>query len=216
MASTGTALYPGSTTFPGSSTFPGQGTQPLARIRLSTDDASAAIPAWTDVTSDVRSFSVSRGRDTELSEFDAGSCTIVLDNRDRAYDPNNNAAIKPLNRWWIEERFSGESHDLFKGYAESYDNQWPGGGFDAECAVSCVEEMKVLTWLAMPGFSPQRSSYAEVIASDLPISYWRLNEDPVVNVQPAQDVKPPPVAPNPPPKATWPYFGRPSFGYRPP
>lgn len=46
----------------------------------------------TDVTSDVRSVSLRRGRSRQLEQFQAGSCDVVLDNRDRDYDPTNGRA----------------------------------------------------------------------------------------------------------------------------
>jgi hypothetical protein len=41
----------------------------------------------TDVTDDVRSISVRRGRSRETDNFDAGVANIVVDNRTRLYDP---------------------------------------------------------------------------------------------------------------------------------
>ncbi len=40
-----------------------------------------------DITNRVREISVSRGRSDELSHFSAGSCQLVLNNGDRAFDP---------------------------------------------------------------------------------------------------------------------------------
>src|SRR3954453_4355822 len=98
-ATTGPALWPSTATFPDTTVYPGQDARPYVRCRLSFDDASAATPNWTEVANiDLRSFSTSRGRDTEQSQFDAGSASVVLDNRDRAYDPNSNASIRPMNR----------------------------------------------------------------------------------------------------------------------
>ena len=42
-----------------------------------------------DVTGDVRSISVQRGKNRQLDQFDAGLANIVFDNRDRKYDPLN-------------------------------------------------------------------------------------------------------------------------------
>src|SRR3954452_25507376 len=103
-AATGTALFPSAATFPDTTVYPGQGNLPMVRCRLSFDDVSDATPNWTEVSNAAfRSFSTSRGRDTEQSQFDAGSASVVLDNRDRAYDPFNNIAIKPMNRIWLYE-----------------------------------------------------------------------------------------------------------------
>jgi len=42
---------------------------------------------WTDVTSYVRGISINRGRSDETANFEAGTAQIVLDNRDRRFDP---------------------------------------------------------------------------------------------------------------------------------
>lgn len=49
-----------------------------------------------DVTEDVRSISVRRGRSKETDKFDAGSANIVVDNRDRKYDPAAGTAVSPF------------------------------------------------------------------------------------------------------------------------
>ena len=182
----------------GTGAIVGQGNGPEAWVIYTTDDASNTSPAWLDATPKLRNFGTSRGRESELSSFDAGNATVTLDNRTRTFDPNSNAAIKPFNRWWIREQFTGETHDLFKGYAESYDNQWPNGGWsDAECVVTCTDEFKVLALDALPVTTPVRDTYAEVISSDNPEGYWRLNVPPVLQVQSATDVGSQPVPPNP-------------------
>ena len=45
-----------------------------------------------DVTAKVRSVQVRRGRSRQLERFTAGNANIVLDNRDRAFDPLNTAS----------------------------------------------------------------------------------------------------------------------------
>lgn len=87
MASTGPAVFPAATVFPNTNTYPGQGTQPIVRLRISYADA-ASTPVWVEVAPNkIRSWSVSRGRDSDFENVPAGTATIVLDNRDRAYDP---------------------------------------------------------------------------------------------------------------------------------
>jgi hypothetical protein len=162
----------------------GQGNQPELWCLYTTDDASVSSPVWIDATADVRSFSTSRGRASELSSFDAGTWTVVVDNRDRTFDPTVHAAITPFNRWWLRVQFSGETHDLIKGYAESYDNQWPGGGWsDAVCVVSGSDEFKVLATNNLPVTNPPRGTYGEVVQSDAPDGYWPMNDDPAGLVQ---------------------------------
>jgi hypothetical protein len=197
MATTAPALFPGPNTFPGTNVYPGQGLAPIVRCRLSFSDVSVSTPVWTEVASNkFRSFSISRGRGSSFgTQFDAGTATVVLDNRDRAYDPNVNASVRPLNRIWLYSEFSGEVHDLFKGFAESWTLDWPDGGWsDAVAVVSCADEFKILNLDSLPMTSPLRSSFEDLIASDNPSGYWRLNQDPVTNVQAPTITEPNPVA----------------------
>ena len=43
---------------------------------------------WSDVSSDVRNLSITRGKPRELDEFSAGSASVTLSNTARTYDPN--------------------------------------------------------------------------------------------------------------------------------
>lgn len=191
----GQALVPENSLYPGASSFAGQGEAPLLQVLLSFDDVTVPTPVWTYVADNkVRSFSVSRGRDSELTEFDTGNARVTLDNRNRAYDPTSNSSIRPMNQLWLREQFSGETHDLFKGYVEIWDQQWPGGGWsDAIVEVSAADEVKILSLDALPNTDPPRDDYFGLVSSDAPEGYWRLNVNPTIQIQPPAD-----VVPNPP------------------
>lgn len=145
----------------------------------SISDAVTDPPIWTSVPANkVRGFSTSRGRNSELDEIDAGTATVLVDNRDRTFDPVINTSIRPLNRWWIRTQFNGETHDIFKGYAQLYDQSWPSPGFsDALAIVSCVDEFKVLALDKLPVMNPPRDDYENLVAYDSPTGYWRFTDD---------------------------------------
>ena len=188
MASVGPAVVTGPTVVTSTTTVTGQGNLPIIRTLHSTDDVSVSVPTWTDRTTQVRSYSIRRGRNTELDEFDAGTASIVFDNRDRSLDPNNNAAIKPLNRLWLYEEFSGEVHSLIKGYVTAWTQQWPQGGLaDATATADMSDEFLVLSQAALPVTTPPRDSYVSLISSDNPDGYWDLNEDPTGRTRLATD-----------------------------
>jgi hypothetical protein len=91
---------------------------------------------------------------------------------------------------------SGEVHDLFGGYVESWDQEWPGGGWsDAIVTLTCADEFKVLALDSLPTTSPVRDSYDDLIASDNPAGYWQMNERVETNVQSATDVEVNPLEP---------------------
>jgi hypothetical protein len=202
MASTATAFFPGASSFPNTTQYPGQGLAPIPRCRLSFDDASDSTPTWVEVAnSKSRAFGTSRGRESPLQQHDAGSATVVLDNRNRDFDPTNTASpyypnVTPMVRIWLYEEFSGEVHDLFRGYVESWDQEWPGGGWsDAIVTLACADEFKVLALDGLPTTSPVRDNFEDVIGSDLPSGYWRFNDDPIIQIQAPSDPDPNPVPP---------------------
>jgi len=172
MATTGAKLTVPHTV--SGSAIVGQGNSPELWVLYSTDDASVSTPVWNDATAKVRAFSTSRGRENELAEVDAGTAGVTLDNRTRTFDPVINTAIRPMNRWLLREQFSGETQDIFKGYADSYQQRWPGG-MDAETAVQLTDEFKRLALDRLPVTNPPRDSYADVVQFDQPSGYWQFN-----------------------------------------
>jgi hypothetical protein len=174
-ATTGTKL-----TIPftvGTSQIVGQGLKPELWALLSYDDVSDPTPAWTDVTADVREFGWTRGRESELSEMDAGTASVTLDNRGNDYDPSTHSYIRPMNRLWLREQFSGLTNDCFKGYVESYDQQWPKPGIsDALVIANAVDEFKVLNLYNLSTTNPSRDTYEDLIAFDSPACYWRMHD----------------------------------------
>lgn len=171
----------------------GQGSYSAVRALLSFDDVSVATPTWVDKTAKLRSYDVEHGRTTELDDFEPGKATAVFDDNDRSLDPTVTASVRPRNRLWLYEEFSGEVHDLFKGFAESWQHSYdPSGKFDAVATVVASDALKRLSTGALPTTSPVRGSYEDLVASDNPSGYWRLNEAPELRVQPAEPTEPNP------------------------
>jgi hypothetical protein len=84
-----------------------------------------------DVTNDVRSVSFRRGRSSEASDIDAGNANIVLDNRDRLYDPLVSASISPyapsiIPRKALYVELLGQR--VFSGQIEDWDLLYDTGG----------------------------------------------------------------------------------------
>jgi hypothetical protein len=80
-----------------------------------------------DVSNDVRSVSVRRGRSRELTAFTAGQASVVLDNRARLYDPTAGTATSPygpsiLPRKALSIEVGGQA--LFTGIVEDWDLQF--------------------------------------------------------------------------------------------
>jgi Concanavalin A-like lectin/glucanases superfamily len=185
----GPKRFLGATTLLGASQFLGQGNTNTAadveyELLFSTDDALVSIPTWIYVTQWLRAFSTSRGRPSELQEMDAGTATLTLDNRDRRFDPANTQSpyapnLRPMNRMWLRVRFNGLTHDVFKGYVESYEQQFPGT-VDAVTVVRLADEFKVLSLANVPVMTPPRDTYQDLIQSDRPDAYWPMTNDVII------------------------------------
>ena len=101
---------------------------------------------YVDVSDDVRSVSVRRGRSRELTAFTAGQASVVLDNRARLYDPTAGTAVSPyapsiLPRKAIAIEVGGES--VFTGIVEDWDLQFTLDG-DATTSAKCTDGFTLL------------------------------------------------------------------------
>jgi hypothetical protein len=77
-----------------------------------------------DVTEDVRSVSLRRGRARELERFDAGAATIILRNDQRKYDPSAGTAITPYGasmRPRKEVVITSNGERIFTGVVDDWD-----------------------------------------------------------------------------------------------
>ncbi len=147
-------------------------------IAYTTDDASDATPSWTTVAAaDIRSVDVSRGREDELGRVEAGTAQLVLNNRTRSFDPQVVTGLRPMNRWRIRAVHNAVTYDVFLGYAESYEQSWPGTGRDAITVVRLVDEFKVLALAKLPATDPPRDTYQDVVMYDNPAGYWPMDAD---------------------------------------
>lgn len=141
-------------------------------VEVSLTTAPLAEPAWVDITTDVRSWSTSRGRQRALERFQPGRATITLSNLSRQYDSAVTANIKPNKRIRIRETFSGVTHPVFDGFIDRWELDYPGTGKDAVAVVTATDAMKLLARTDMP-----TSVYRMEVEHDTPRIWWRMDED---------------------------------------
>lgn len=101
--------------------------------------------ALVDVTEYLRSVEVDRGRSQMLEKFTAGRASITLDNRTRIFDPTFAAGpyygqILPRKQLVIDV----DGEELFTGFVEDWDYNYPGAGFDATAVVAATDGFSVL------------------------------------------------------------------------
>lgn len=119
--------------------------------------------AWTDISAYVRSFTYTRGRTDEVSQSSGGTATIVLNNRDRRFEPEYASSpyypyVLPLRRIRIRALWDGTTYDLFNGYAAQWPQSWSNSPEDQESAVACVDGFEPLNALKL------NTSYSEEVS----------------------------------------------------
>ena len=106
---------------------------------------------YTDLEAYVLSATITRGRSRELEEFNAGTATVVLDNQDGRFDPNNTSSpyagnIKPgkLLRIKITDPTTGVNEPIFEGNIIQWDvtYSWPNM---SRCTIRAYDAFKPLS-----------------------------------------------------------------------
>lgn len=122
---------------------------------LDTGTLSDAI-SWTDVTDDCISVNATRGRTDETQPVDLGTGSIVLDNSQAQYDPNNpgspfyvsgvGSSVKPMAQVRVRALFGSNSWTLFRGYIEDFDFDM---GTQATVTLDCIDTLSLFGALTL-------------------------------------------------------------------
>ena len=159
---------------------------PNVQVEISFVSAPYTVsPTWVDVTDYVREVTVRRGRSDEFQEFEAGTATITLDNRDRRFDPLNTSSPYSPNvvprrgiRITALNTIGGTttSFRMFRGFVEGWPVSITDAGFDSTVTIECVDIMGLLAQEELP--DDLADSYIRGLS---PRHYWPLNDpiDPV-------------------------------------
>lgn len=138
------------------------------------DTDPAETPVWTDISSYVRSGSISRGRQRETDRYKAGTCSLTLDNRDRRFDPEYASSpyspnVLPMKRIRLRVNYLGVDYDLFTGYVDGWPQSYlnPHDGY---VDVTATDAFKVLAGVRLP------SVWEQEVLADSPAHWWRLGE----------------------------------------
>lgn len=152
------------------------GIQPSVTVEWSPTTDPLATPSWVAVTG-WRKVQTDRGRQNELDEIQAGTASIVLDNRTRRFDPlyaagPNYGNVLPMKRFRIRGTVFTVTYDIFQGFVESWDQSYVNPN-DGTVEVRLVDFFDVLNAAI---FSP--SPYEVEVRADTPSYWWRLGEAP--------------------------------------
>ena len=107
-----------------------------------------AVSVWTDITTDVRQIIPTRGRQSINTEFDAGTLTVLLDNRLGVYDPNNTQSTHDPNLKLgvpirVQMVHNAVTYNLFYGHITEWGLDYAAHP-DATVTLSCLDNMALL------------------------------------------------------------------------
>jgi len=126
-------------------------------------------PTWAaDITAYVRGWSTQRGSQRELQRVEAGTATIVLDNRSGRFTPQSTTSpyypnLLPMRRIRIRATWNSVTYPIFQGFVEAWPTTFPGG-VDQTVTVSLVDGFKVLSLATVSSALSQQGSGARVTA----------------------------------------------------
>ena len=130
-----------------------------------TDTIPPAADVWADVSEDVRSVVISRGRSRDIDNFTAGTCTVRVDNHTRRFDPTNTESdlygnIEPMRQLRVTATLGGTDYPLYRGFVQSWDIGITSG-FWSEVDIVCADAFSVLA-------NQNMDAVAEAHDGDLP------------------------------------------------
>jgi hypothetical protein len=151
----------------GFSTAAGSGTVPL--------NSTLASITWTDVSSDVRSCSIKRGRSSELDSFNTGSSQIIFANADRKYDPEYASGTyygkltpgRPIRIRATPP--SGSATGIFFGFIDQFNQQYTNPS-DATAIVTASDAFKVMNLITLPSY------WEYSVRADSALAWYRMDE----------------------------------------
>lgn len=99
--------------------------------------------SWTDISTYVRGVEIQRGRNHELSKVEVGTARIVLNNRDRRFDPLHTTGpyypyVLPLRRIQVRAVWNAVTYVIFSGFVERWPVFWRGPK-DSSVVLDCVD-----------------------------------------------------------------------------
>lgn len=140
---------------------------PITVIRIAPGSGAGDVsPAWVDVSALVRSFTYTRGRQTELDQAEVGTASIVFDNSTRVLDPSYTAGpfyprLLPNMQVSIQASYGSIQYDLFRGYVQRFSTSYVGPNY-AETTYECVDGLSALSNVTFVGTFDRESTGARV------------------------------------------------------
>lgn len=134
-----------------------------------------ASGVWTDITPYVRSHTLNRGRQHELSMFEAGTLQLELGNTDGRFNPWNTLGpyfgyLQPRKLVKVSA-FVGwaPAYNRFTGHIDSLPTKW-------DDPMSSFAQLHATDAFRIFNIADITPAYERVILNDGPTDYWRMND----------------------------------------
>lgn len=130
---------------------------------------------WEDLSADLISGNTIRGRQSALDQYQAGTCSVVLANEDRTYDPTYAASplaghILPMKRVKLLGVYDGVSYPLFYGYADRWTQNREGPRWGTT-TMQATDGFKVLSRADLG-----TSVWTNEVTAAGPVAWWRFDD----------------------------------------
>src|SRR4029077_18035448 len=127
----------------------------------------APVALYVDVLDSVRRISLRRGSNDPsdaLFHAQTGTCTAILDNRTRAFDPNSTTDIRPMRRMQVTATWNAITYSLFTGFINSWELDYPEFAKDATTTANAVDGTIRLVDLSIDDAFIRQNTGARVLA----------------------------------------------------
>lgn len=146
----------------------GGGTWPTIQVEIAFGSGPGEPAVWTDVTGWVQEWAARRGRNWEQDAIQPGTATLVLDNRDRRFDPTNAASpyapgVLPARRVRVRATWASATYPLFAGLIERWTPSYRAAA-DSQMTVAVVDGLAMLAAASLALERPQERSDLRIAA----------------------------------------------------
>jgi hypothetical protein len=141
-----------------------------------TDTPYTVSPAWTEISQYVRQISIRRGRQDDLQQFPPGTASLVLDNRERLFDPFNTsganyANLKPRKQIKIVANWAGTEYPLYRGFVAGWPVEYTEAGLDSTVTIDCFDALGLMANETIP--IELADYYTRTLS---PRRYWKCDD----------------------------------------
>lgn len=148
---------------------------PALITSVASPGALGAVNVWTDITGFVAGHQLDRGRQHELDQFEAGTCTLDLDNADGRFNPWNAdgpyyGLLKPRKLLQVRAVWNGATYTRFTGHVNSWPVLWPDPR-SQQAQVQASDAFRLFQAADITG-----AGYAAQVVADGATTYFRLGE----------------------------------------